>query len=401
MMDHEIKEFFKESINEIAGAVDVYTDAFEKGFTGLKDRVERLEAGADRPQGADHGSFSRDDHEHKDRFLNWLRRPADEQMKRQLSEAQSEMEHKTTSVVIGTDSQGGYAVPAVIARQIEEQVVQQNPFRRLCRVDTVGTTSYSALVSHNEAGSGWVGEAGTRSQTDTSTLVQCQPTFGTVYAHPQASEEAMQDIFFDIQAWLTREAADAFSAAEATAIVSGNGTNKPTGFLNTTPVTTDDNASPRRAATTLEYFPYSYNSPFSLDADDLIDLSMSLLDGYYASNKIAWVMRRSTAQKIRRMKDTYGQYLWQTSIQAGQPDMLLGYPVYFSNAMQADTAGNYPIAFGAWDRAYLLADRVGTMQITVDNNITTPGYVKFYMRRRVGGKVLNNQAVKVLKNAAS
>jgi HK97 family phage major capsid protein len=143
---------------------------------------------------------------------------------------------------------GGYAVPAEIERTIEERVVQQNPFRQLVKVVQVGTSSYSHLVRKNDAGSGWVVEAGSRSETPTSDLVQCAPTFGEVYAYPKATEEAMQDIYFDVGNWLAQEAADAFSATEATAIVSGNGTAKPSGFLNTTPTTDDDTASPERAA---------------------------------------------------------------------------------------------------------------------------------------------------------
>jgi HK97 family phage major capsid protein len=109
-------------------------------------------------------------------------------------------------------------------------------------------------------------------------------------------------------------------------------------------------------------------------------------------------MRRSTAAIVRKLKDDNGQYLWQPSLQAGQPNMLLGYAVALTDAMPAATGDAFPIAFGNWRRAYLLADRSG-LEITVDANITTPGQVKFYVRRRVGGKVLNNQAVKLLKIA--
>jgi HK97 family phage major capsid protein len=135
---------------------------------------------------------------------------------------------------------------------------------------------------------------------------------------------------------------------------------------------------------------------------DLVDLSLSLKEGYLVGGgTVAWVMSRASAAIVRKLKDSYGQYLWQPSLTAGVPAQLLGYPVYLTGAMPAPTADNYFIGFGNWGRGYLLADRVATMRITVDDNITTPGYVKFYMRRRVGGKVLNNEAIKLLKYAAS
>lgn len=399
-----VKNPVLEKMTEISDFVIEMREKQDKDITELRERLEGIEALRDRPSlGTKDGNFTADEREHKDIFTKWLRRPGDASMQRQLAEAQSELERKTVTVNIGTSADGGYAVPAIIATAIESRVVQQNPFRSLVRVDQAGSSSYTALVSRNSAGSGWVGEAGSRTATDASTLIECAPTFGTVYAFPSATEESMQDIFFDVGAWLTQEAADAFSAAEATAIVSGSGSSQPSGFLHTSPASTDDGASPERAVTALEYLPMTANSasPYAFSADDLIALSMSLKDGYYLGGNVAWVMRRSTAAVIRKLKDSYGQYLLQTSLVQGTPDMLLGYPVKYTDAMPAHSAGNYPIAFGNWSRGYLLADRVGSMAITVDSNISTPGYVKFYMRRRVGGKVLNNEAVKVLKYAAS
>ena len=275
------------------------------------------------------------------------------------------------------------------------------PFRSLVRVVTVGSRDWKALVSRNDSSSGWVAEAGSRAETTTSELRERAPTFGTLYAYPFCTEEAMQDVFFDVGQWLVEEAADGFAAAEATAIVSGNGSARPTGFLNSTPVTTDD-GSPARAATTLEYIPItSPSSPYTstgITAKTLVDLSMSVKEKYTLdASKVAWVMRRSTAAHVMKLTDTNGQFLWQNGLASGQPPSLLGYPVKLTDAMPANTVGNYPIAFGNWARGYVLADRVGTMRITHDDNISAPGYHKFYLRRVVGGCIYNHEAVKVIK----
>jgi HK97 family phage major capsid protein len=115
----------------------------------------------------------------------------------------------------------------------------------------------------------------------------------------------------------------------------------------------------------------------------------------------SWVMNSTTASLIRKFKDSTGQYLWQPAMIEGQPERLLGYPVSIWEQMDnVSLANGHPIAFGNFARGYLLVDRVG-LRITVDANITTPGRIKYFIRRREGGHVLNNDAVKFLKCAVS
>lgn len=396
-----------DAVEQIASGIEDSRKQNEKEFSALRERVEVLESHADRPRGngvAD--NYSRDQREHLEKFNAWLRRPTEGSLKRQLDEAQAEMEQKAQrenkGVAIGAGATGGFAVPEILDSQIESRVRLLNPFRSLVRTVTVGSRDWKALVSKNDSSSGWVAEAGSRSETTTSELIERAPTFGTLYAYPKATEESMQDIFFDVGAWLTEEAADGFAEAEATAIVSGNASAKPTGFLNATPVTTADRASPERAAGTLKYLPLLSGSPESLDADLLIDMSLDIREKYLLdAQRVAWVMSAATAAKVRKLKDSYGQYLWQPGLAAGQPPTLLGHPVAVTGTMPAPTAGQYPIAFGNWARGYILADRVGTMRITHDDNITTPGYHKFYIRKVVGGIVYNHEAIRVGKYAAS
>jgi HK97 family phage major capsid protein len=102
---------------------------------------------------------------------------------------------------------------------------------------------------------------------------------------------------------------------------------------------------------------------------------------------------------LRKYKDTNNQYLWQPALTAGQPATFLGYGITEAEDMPAVGAGAFPLAFGDFKEGYLIADRVG-MRITRDE-ITTPGFVKFYVRKRVGGKLRNTQAIRVLKVAAA
>jgi HK97 family phage major capsid protein len=110
-------------------------------------------------------------------------------------------------------------------------------------------------------------------------------------------------------------------------------------------------------------------------------------------------MNSNTTAEVRKLKDTTGQYLWQPGLQLGQPDRLLGYGTSTWEQMSDMTANQFPIAFGNWSRAYVLANRVG-LRVTRDN-VTNPGFVRFYVRRREGGILLNNDALKVIKFAVS
>ena len=389
-------------IDEFGEAVIDMRRKSDKQFGEILERVEMLESLGQRPRGTgSDNSGTADEREHKQKFLDWVRRPRDHQAKSILAEAQSEMERK--SVTIGSDPGGGYAVPTLIARNIEEKVRIQNPFRQLVEVVQVGSSDFKKLVSKNTAGSGWAAEAGSRSETVTSDLVAAAPTFGTLFAYPKASEESMQDIFFNVQGWLEQEAADAFSAAEASAIWSGNAVARPSGLKNTTPSATDDDASPARADTALEYIATGSSPATLISGDDLIELAYSVKTRYLSGPGVGWVMARSTARVIRQLKDSQNQYLWERNVQAGQPEMLLGFPVYLTDAVDAIALNAFPCAFGNFRRAYILCDHVGTgsMRVTVDDNITQPGWVKFYIRRRVGGIVTNCDAVKLLKCAAS
>jgi HK97 family phage major capsid protein len=134
-------------------------------------------------------------------------------------------------------------------------------------------------------------------------------------------------------------------------------------------------------------------SPDAILPDSLISLVYTLNTAYRAAS--TFVMNSLTTGLVRRLKDTTNQYLWAPGLAGGQPDRLLGYPVQTWEDMQDVGANLHPVAFGDFRQGYVLAERVG-MRITRDN-VTNIGFVKLYVRRREGGIVLNNDAIKFLK----
>ena len=377
----------------------------------MKSKLEKVETKLARPgvlSGEREERESAESLDYKQAFYAWIRNPSDHQRQATLQQRAKALEAKTaaldaasgletraTQTVTSTGSAGGFAMPEVIERAIARLSVDISPIRAISTVRTVGSPDYKELFDVNGAAFEWVGEAGTRNQTNTSDLAEVAPTFGMASAKPQASEESLDDLFFDVENWLITTASEAMAAGEGAAFVSGNGTNKPTGFLSgPTPVTTADSA---RAFGTLQYVASGQAAALPSTTDTFYDLIYSLRARYRANSR--WVTSKLVLAGLRKYKDSTGQYLWQPSLSQNQPETFMGYPITEAEDMPAVGAGAFPLAFGDFREGYLIADRVG-MRMTRDE-ITTPGFVKFYVRKRVGGKLRNTQAIKLLKIATS
>jgi HK97 family phage major capsid protein len=220
---------------------------------------------------------------------------------------------------------------------------------------------------------------------------------GELYAYPQTTEWALDDAFFDVSAWLAEAAAQKFAELEGDAVIRGNGVTKPTGMLNTAPTNQPNAFPPVRAAAAYEYVASTVAGGIGTTGEPLIDL-LYRVNATYRTGAV-WVSS-ATAAVGRKLKDGQGNFLWQPAFAAGQPEQLLGYRTVIWEQMDNIAANAHPIAFGDFSRGYLLVDRVG-LRITVDANITTPGRIKYFIRRREGGHVLNNDAIKFLKAAVS
>jgi HK97 family phage major capsid protein len=385
-------EIVAATLKRLEGSAAEALATHKSAIEGLQDRLEAFEARADRPKGTQGVSPAQS--EYCKEFSAWMRKPHDKHHEQRLTEAAHDLSKK--DVTIGTPSQGGYALPLEISRDIARRAVDLNPLRQYVRVDTCGSNDYRVLLDMSDSGSGWSSETGTRNDTGTPTLRDRSPSFGEQYAIMVATEWALDDVFFDVQSWLVNGTARQFAAGELDAVVNGNASNRPRGFLNATPVATADDASPERDANTLQYIGLS-GSPPSFNYDSIVDLVHSLKSEYLLDPSCAFFAHRTSIAALRKIKDEYGSPIWQESAQAGQPGRLLGYPVVTVDSMPTFAPSADAIAFGAWQQAYVLADRVG-MRVLADP-YSTPGKVRFYLRRRIGGTVLNNDAAKILRIA--
>jgi HK97 family phage major capsid protein len=298
-------------------------------------------------------------------------------------------------VTIGTNLAGGFALPKEIGASVDALLLKLSDVVANVKNIRVGTSDYQELVSIHGGTSGWVSETGSRTATGTPNLRSQKPTWGELYAYPQVSEWSIQDLQFNVADWLTSDVAEGMAEALSTVIWNGDGSNKPTGMTNGAPVATDDHASPLRSAVVYEYIPVA-SSPQALGADDIIDLTYQLNPRYRANSKFA--MNTVTQGFVRKLKDSNGQYLWQPSLQLGQPDRLLGYEIFtWEDMANPTTADGFPVAFGDFQKGYILTSRTELM--IQQESITNPGYVRFYVRRRYGGFPLNNDSIKLVKLA--
>lgn len=374
----------------------------EKDMAALdetKARLEKLEIKMSRPgalSGGMQDGETQAESEYRRAFVDWVRKPSDQEAQNKAAGAFKALQStKAAQTVTNNTSAGGFALPEFIERQIARLSVDLSPIRQIATVRTVSTPDYKELFDVGGAGFEWVGETDTRNQTNTSDLREVAPVFGMASAKPQASEESLDDLFFNVEQWLIESAAESIAQGEGAAFIGGNGTKKPLGFLaGPTPVATADAT---RAFGTLQYIASGQAAALPTSADLFYDLVYGVRARYRTNAR--WVTSKAVLANMRKYKDSTGQYLWQPALTAGQPATFMGYGITEAEDMPAVAANSFPLAFGDFREGYLICDRVGT-RITRDE-ITTPGFVKFYVRKRVGGTIRNSQAIKLLKIATS
>ena len=303
-----------------------------------------------------------------------------------------ETELKSLSGAVPAD--GGYAVPREIDAMISARLRNISPIRSIAQVVQTGTAGYRKLVTTGGTSSGWVSETAGRPETDTPNFVEIAPPSGDLYANPAASQAMLDDAAFDIESWLAEEVAMEFARAEGSAFVHGSGVNRPEGFLS---VPTSDESDGIRTFGTLQYVASGDSMGFDTSPElKIIDLVHSLKAGHRQG--ASWVMNSATLAEVRKLKAADGSFLWQPGLMEGQPNRLLGYPVVEAEDMPDIAADDFPIAFGNFRAGYLIAERSATSILR--DPFTNKPFVHFYATKRIGGQVLDSDAIKLLKIAA-
>ena len=294
---------------------------------------------------------------------------------------------------VGTADAGGYLAPVEWDRKIGQALIATSPMRRLATVQTTTVGAYTTIWSDRVWGTGWVGETASRPETTTPGFDPVEFASGEIYANPAITQRLLDDADFNVEQWLTEQIDVEFGAQESIAFLSGNGTNKPRGFL--TYVTGGASAGVHPGGN-LTVVP-SGDASSIVGTDPLMTFAYSLPAPY--RQNATWLMNSTTAMHIARVKDGDGNYIWRESLMVGQPSTLLGRPVEIDEGMPNIGAGNLPIAFGDFKRGYVINDRMGSRVLR--DPYTNKPYVMFYVTKRVGGGVADPNAIRLLKIAAS
>tara|TARA_R110001606_G_scaffold148680_1_gene288723 strand:+ start:666 stop:1838 length:1173 start_codon:yes stop_codon:yes gene_type:complete len=304
---------------------------------------------------------------------------------------QAGVELKSFSGASGPE--GGFAVPQEIDGLIGATLKDISPIRSIATVVRTGSAGYRKLVTTGGTPSGWVSETAGRPETDTPDFNEIAPPSGELYANPAASQAMLDDAAFDVESWLADEIAREFAQAEGAAFVGGSGVNQPRGFLN---AAVTDESDDVRAFGSLQYVPSGASGSFDSE-DVLVDLVHTLRPAYRQG--ASFVMNSSTLAHIRKFKTADGAFLWQPSLANGQPATLLGYPVVEAEDMPDIAADSLSIAFGNFRAGYLIAERSATSILR--DPFTNKPFVHFYATKRVGGQVMNSEAIKLMQFSAS
>jgi HK97 family phage major capsid protein len=306
-------------------------------------------------------------------------------------------EQKMTTMQVAVDPSGGFWVTPDVSGRMVKKVYETTPMRQLANVVSIGTDALEGPIDNGEADAAWVGESQQRNQTDLPQLGMWRIPVNELYAYPKVTQKLLEDAKIDVEAWIADKATSKFSRKENAAFLLGDGQLKPQGLLTYPTAATEDQA---RAWGIFQHIVTGKGDGFAANApaDALIDLIFSVKAAYRQSAQ--FLSARKTLGSIRKLKDGQGNYLVDLRLRDGAlVESIFGFAVTDGEDMPTIAAGNTPLAFGDFAEAYTIVDRLGVS--VVRDNITQPGFVKYHMRKRVGGGAVNFEAVKFLKVAAN
>ena len=273
----------------------------------------------------------------------------------------------------GAGATGGILAPATLERTLLDFTAQYNVMRSLASVRSSNSdveipyATNRAVAYHLDEGADF-----TASKPDWAKLSMCAYKVGALSI---VTNEAMQDMFIDLETWIRDDFGVAFATLEETDFVNGTGAKQPRGFLK-------DATKGLDAA-----------SATAITADELIDLQHALKRQF--RKNATWLVNDATVKLIRKLKGSDNQYLWQPGLKEGQPDTLLSRPLVTSDEMPLAAAGKQAIAYGDF-KWYRILDRRGLFFQRLNELYATSGQVGFLAYRRYDAKLLDVTAIQTL-----
>lgn len=377
--DERLKELEKKGSAD--ALVKEHTEKSNAAIEKLQGQIEEMKTALNRTQSGeiDEKDIEAATAEYKAGFFKHVRTG---QMV-QLDEKQAGYKQMT----IDSDPDGGYLVPAQMSNEIVKRVFETSPIRQLASQQTISSSQLDLLQDVDEADAGWVGERQARPETNTPQIKKIAIPADELYAMPSASQRLLDDAAINLESWLAEKVAEKMRRVENSAFVSGDGVEKPMGFLSY-----DATAGEAYEFGKIRQLTSTGTSGQLDEADDFVNLMYELKADYLQN--AAFVMKRQTEREVRKIKQD-NKYIWQPDFANKGAGTILGYAVYQFDDMPAIATDALAVAFGDFRRGYQIVDRMG-IRVLRDPYTSKP-FVKFYSSRRCGGRVKDFDAIKLMK----
>jgi HK97 family phage major capsid protein len=291
----------------------------------------------------------------------------------------------------GSDPQGGYLLMPEFGGVIKTYAYESSPIRQLASVTTIGTDQLEYVLDNDQNTSGWVGEQAARSNTTTPTFGKLNIYVNELYSNPAVTQKLLDDAMFDVEAWLAAKVAEEFGRKEATAFVTGTGVAQPKGLMNYP--SSGASTAATVAAQQVEQVVTGDAANFTYNG--LVNLQNALKEDYQTN--AVFLFRRASNANLMQIKDGQGRPIFNMAFDknVGVQPTLMGQPCYYAADVAAIGANALAMAYGDVRKAYQIVDRAG-IRILRDPYSGKPN-VSFYTTKRVGGGVVNFDAIKIGK----
>jgi HK97 family phage major capsid protein len=279
---------------------------------------------------------------------------------------------------ISDDTTGGYLAPAEFVQMIIEAVVLVSNARSIVNVRQTANKSVRIPKRTGVFAAQRATEQGTRAETTGLTFGLEEISAPEMYAIIDISNEDLEDSAFDLESYISQNASEQFAVKEGQEFVTGTGLGQMEGILTNAAIAAVNSGN---AAT--------------ISADGVLSIFYALKTAY--ARNAAYILNRQVMGSVRKLKDSYGQYLWVPGLATGVPNTINSAPYYEMPDMPSEGANTYPIAFGDWKRAYTMVDRIAMTFLRDPYTQGASGNVRMWFRRRVGGQVVLAEAIQKLK----
>lgn len=373
-------------------AVEDQKVEFEQKFTAAEAQIKALETAFNRaPNGGDSESKAKELAVKRTKLFNeFARQPGQTHFDDFLNQ-KAAADPEIKSLTANADPAGGYLVMPEFGGVIKTYAYETSPMRQLATVTTVGTDTLEYVLDNDTNTSAWVGEVATRSNTATPTFGKLTIYVNELYSNPAVSQKMLDDAAIDIESWIAGKVAEEFARKEATAFVTGTGVAQPKGLMSY--ASSGASTAATVAAQQIEQVVTGDAANFTYNG--MVNLQNALKETYQPN--AVFLTRRASNANLMQIKDGQGHPIFNMVFDknVGVQPTLMGQPVYFAADVAAIASNALAMAYGDIRKAYQIVDRIG-VRVLRDPYSNKP-YINFYTTKRVGGGVVNFDAVKLAK----